>query len=146
LAFRDPISAQGKFFAAAGTAKISAIDVRDIAAAAVAALTEDGHEGKIYNLTGPEALSHGEMAEKLSQVLHRRVEYVNIPPAAMKEALLSFGFPLWQADGLLEDYAHYRRGEAATIASGVEDATGAPPRSFDSFAHDYASAFSRSPE
>jgi len=142
LVFREPIMTQGKFFAAAGTAKISAIDVRDIAAAAVAALTEDGHEGKTYDLTGPEALSHGEMAAKLSQVLQRQVEYVDVPPEAMKEALLRVGFPLWQADGLVEDYAHYRRGEAATIASGVEDATGAFPHSFDSFARDYAPAFS----
>ena len=142
LVFREPIMTQGKFFAAAGTAKISAIDVRDIAAAAVAALTEDGHEGKTYDLTGPEALSHSEMAAKLSQVLQRQVEYVDVPPAAMKEALLRVGFPLWQADGVVEDYAHYRRGEAATIASGVEDATGAPPRSFDSFIRDYAPAFS----
>jgi len=142
LVFREPIMTQGKFFAAAGTAKISAIDVRDIAAAAVAALTEDGHEGKTYDLTGPEALSHSEMAAKLSRVLQRQVEYVDVPPEAMKEALLRIGFPLWQADGLVEDYAHYRRGEAATIASGVEEATGAPPRSFDRFARDYAPAFS----
>jgi len=142
LTFREPIMAQGKFFAAAGTAQISAIDVRDIAAAAVAALTEDGHEGKAYDLTGPEALSHGEMAEKLSQALQRQVEYVDVPETTMKEALLSFGIPLWQADGIVEDYAHYRRGEASTIASGVQDATGTPPRSFDSFARDYAAAFS----
>ena len=143
LAFREPIMTQGKFFAAAGTAKISAIDVRDIAAAAVAALTEDGHEGKTYDLTGPEALSHSEMAAKLSQVLQRQVEYVDVPPEAMKDALLRVGIPLWQADGLVEDYAHYRRGEAATIASGVEDATGAPPGSFYSFIRDYAPAFSK---
>ena len=142
LVFREPIMTQGKFFAAAGTAKISAIDVRDIAAAAVAALTENGHEGKTYDLTGPEALSHSEMAAKLSQVLQRQVEYVDVPPEAMKEALLRVGMPLWQADGLVEDYAHYRRGEAATISSGVEDATGVPPRSFESFIRDYAPAFS----
>jgi len=142
LTFRESIMAQGKFFAAAGTAQISAIDVRDIAAAAVAALTEDGHEGKAYDLTGPEALSHGEMAEKLSQALQRQVEYVDVPETTMKEALLSFGIPLWQADGIVEDYAHYRRGEASTIASGVKDATGASPRSFDIFARDFAPAFS----
>jgi len=142
LVFREPIMTEGKFFAAAGTAKISAIDVRDIAAAAVAALIEDGHEGKTYDLTGPEALSHSEMAAKLSRVLQRQVEYVDVPPEAMKEALLRVGMPRWQADGLVEDYAHYRRGEAATIASGVEDATGVPPRSFESFIRDYAPAFS----
>ena len=142
LTFRESIMAQGKFFAAAGTAQISAIDVRDIAAAAVAALTEDRHEGKTYDLTGPEALSHGEMAEKLSQALQRQVEYVDVPETTMKEALLSFGIPLWQADGIVEDYAHYRRGEASTIASGVKYATGASPRSFDIFARDFAPAFS----
>ena len=52
LAFREPIARQGQFFAAIGEARISGVDVRDIAAVAAAALTEDGHEGKIYNLTG----------------------------------------------------------------------------------------------
>ena len=63
LAFRESILAQGKFFAAAGEAKISAVDVRDIAAVAVAALTGEGHAGRTYDLTGPEALTHTEMAE-----------------------------------------------------------------------------------
>src|SRR5215813_10307534 len=69
LAFREPIAKQGKFFAAIGESKITAVDVRDIAAVAAAALTEDSHEGKTYNLTGPEALTHREMADKLSDAL-----------------------------------------------------------------------------
>ena len=142
LAFRDPIITQGKFFGAAGDAKISAIDVRDIAAVAATALTTEGRAGETYNLTGPEALTHRAMAEKLSHALERQVEYIDMPPEGMKEALISFGMSQWQADGLIEDYAHYRRGEASTVASGVEDATGMPPRSFDSFARDYAPAFS----
>lgn len=141
LAFREPILAQGKFFAAAGEAKISAVDVRDIAAVAVAALTGEGHAGKTYDLTGPEALTHAEMAEKLSNALGRRIEFIDVPPEAMMESLLTIGLPRWQAEGLIEDYAHYRRGEASTIASGVQDATGTPPRSFDSFARDYALRF-----
>lgn len=67
LAFREAIIGQGKFFAAIGEAKISVIDVRDIGAAAAAALAEEGHQGRTYNLTGPQALSHGEMAESLSR-------------------------------------------------------------------------------
>ena len=82
------------------------------------------------------------MAERLSQALGRRVEFVDIPPDAMRQALIGFGFPTWQADGLIEDYAHYRRGEAAAVASGVQDATGQAPRSFAQFAHDYTPAFS----
>jgi uncharacterized protein YbjT (DUF2867 family) len=142
LAFREPIVKQGKFFAAAGDAKISAVDVRDIAAVAVVALTEDGHEGKTYDLTGPEALTHGEMAAKLSKAVGQDIQYVDVPEEAMMEALLNVGLPRWQVVGLNEDYAHYRRGEAPTIATGVQDATGVRPHSFDHFARDYAPAFS----
>src|SRR5262249_58936284 len=63
LVFREPIVAEGKFFAPAGDAKISVIDVRDIAAVAAAALTEPGHEGRTYDLTGPQALTHTQMAD-----------------------------------------------------------------------------------
>jgi uncharacterized protein YbjT (DUF2867 family) len=118
------------------------VDVRDIASAALAALVEKGHEGQIYNLTGPQALSHREMAEKLSRALGRRIDFVDVPPEAMQETLIKFGLPVWQADGLIEDYAHYSRGEAAEVTTGVQDATGRPPRSFDDFASDYAQAFS----
>jgi uncharacterized protein YbjT (DUF2867 family) len=142
LGFRASIVAEGRFFAAAGDARISAVDVRDIAAVAAAALTEPGHEGRTYDITGPEALTHAEMAERLSAALGRRVEFVDIPPDAMRQALIGFGFPTWQADGLIEDYAHYRRDEASAIASGVQDATGTAPRAFAEFARDYAPAFS----
>jgi len=142
LAFRETIIGQGRFFAAAGEAKISAVDVRDIAAVAAAALAEEGYEGKTYNITGPEALSHGEIGEKLSGVLGRRIDFVDVPPEAMRETFIGFGMPVWQADGLIELYAHYSRGEASEVATGVQDATGKPPRSFDDFARDYAHAFS----
>ena len=141
LGFKDTIVNQNKFYAAIGDARISAVDVRDIAAVAAAALTEDGHENKIYNLTGAEALSHKEMAEKLSKALDRQIQFVDVSPEAMREALIKAGFPDWQADGLIEDYAHYHRGEAAEITMGVLDATGNAPRSFDDFARDYAPVF-----
>jgi uncharacterized protein YbjT (DUF2867 family) len=143
LGFRESIVAEGRFFAAAGDARISAVDVRDIAAVAAAALTEPGHEGRTYDVTGPEALTHAEMADHLSEALGRRVEFVDVPPDAMRQALVGAGFDAWQADGLIEDYAHYRRGEASAVAPGVREATGEPPRSFADFARDYAAAFSK---
>lgn len=141
LAFRQPIMSQGKFFAAVGDTRVSAIDVRDIAAAA-AALTEEGHEGKTYDLTGCQVLSHGEMAKRLSGALGRRIEFVDVLPEAMRQALTGAGLPVWQADGLIEDHAHYSRGEAAEVTSSVQEVTGKPPRSFDDFAREYAHAFS----
>ena len=142
LAFRGSIVAEGKFYAAAGDAKISAVDVRDIAAVAAAVLTREGHEGRTYSITGPEALTHSQMATYLAEALGRPVEFVDVSPDAMRQALIGFGLPVWQADGLIEDYAHYRRGEASAVASGVQDVTGNPPRSFAEFARDYRPALS----
>ncbi len=116
--------------------------VGDIAAVAVAALTEVGHEEKIYNLTGSQSLTHTEMAEHFSVALDRQIMFVDVSPEAMRDSLLSIGLPVWQVDGLLEDYAHYRRQEAAAIAKGVQDAIAQEPRSFKDFAHDYAAMFS----
>lgn len=142
LSFRDSIVTQGRFFAPIGNARVSIVDIRDIASVAATALVEDRHRGKIYNLTGPEALTHQEMAQTLSAALHHPIEFIDIPPQAMHDTMLAVGFPAWQAEGLIEDYAHYARGEAADVTTAVYDATGKQPRSFERFAHDYAPAFS----
>ena len=142
LSFAPTIKAEGRFYATVGEAKVSTVDVRDNAAAAAAALTGEGHAGKTYTLTGPEALSHAEIAAKLSDALGRTVTFVDVPLEAMREALSHASMPAWQADGLIEDYAHYHRGEAAVVTSGVEDATGTAPRPFATFARDFAAALS----
>jgi len=108
---------------------------------AVAALTKAGHEGKTYDLTGPEALTHAQMAGQLSQALNRPVTFVDLPEEAFREGLRRFHMPDWQADGLIEDYAHYRRGEAAGISSAVKDVTGVAPHPFSVFAQDHKAAF-----
>lgn len=141
LNFRYTILSQGAFYASAGDARVSVVDVRDIAAIAAKTLAEPGHEGKAYDITGPEALTHAEMAEQLSRALGRPVRYVDVPPDAMRNALLGFGMPAWQADGLVEDYDHYRLGEAATVTTTVRDITGIVPTRFSQFAHDYAGRF-----
>lgn len=100
LNFRSTIATQSAFYAAASDGKVSAVDVRDIAEVAVAALTEAGHEGKTYELTGSQALTHTEMAEHLSRVLGRTIAFVDTSPEAMYDTLLNIGFPVWQAEGL----------------------------------------------
>ena len=142
LGFRDSIVGQNQFFAAIGDAKVSLVDVRDIAAVGAAALTESGHAGKIYTLTGPQALTHAELATELSTALDRTITFINVTPEAMRDALEQVGFPAWQADGLIEDYAHYSRHEASAITPDVETVTGLPPHSFAKFARDYVDAFS----
>jgi uncharacterized protein YbjT (DUF2867 family) len=142
LGFRSSIASEGRFYAPAGNARVSIVDVRDIAAVAAAALTQNGHEGKTYDITGPKALTHAEMASEFTTVLGKPVMFVDTPEAAMHAALLGFGFPEWQADGLVEDYAHYRRGEASGVSSSVQDVTGRLPSSFAAFSRDYTRAFS----
>ena len=141
LGFRQTIIHQDQFYGAVGDSKISLVDVRDIAEAAGEALTKSGHENKIYNLTGPEALSHYNLAEKLSSAVGREVRFVDVSSNVLREMLLSIGFPEWQAEGLVEDYAHYKAGEASEIASGVFESTGHDPRDFEGFANDYATYF-----
>ena len=100
------IASEGRFFAPAGEARVSVVDVRDIAAVAVAALTQSQHEGKTYDVTGPAALTHAGMAAQLSAALGRAVAFVDVPEREFREVLRSFHMPDWQADGLIEDYAH----------------------------------------
>ena len=61
----------------------------------------------------------------------------------MRDALRAFTLPEWQAEGLIEDYAHYRRGEASAVSPAVRDVTGAAPHSFSEFARDHRLAFSQ---
>lgn len=143
LGFKETICQKGVFFAAIGDAAISAVDVRDIANVAAVTLTQPDHDGKTYALTGPEALTHLQMAEKLSSALKQPVRFESVSPEAMRDALFAAGFPAWQVDGLIEDYAHYERGEASQVTSDVVNVTSQLPHSFDDFAHDYASKFLR---
>jgi uncharacterized protein YbjT (DUF2867 family) len=144
LAFSGSIVADNRFYAPIGEARVSAVDVRDIAAVAAAALTETGHERQTYTLTGPTALTHTEIAAALSTALGRAITFVDVSPDAFARSLEG-NLPPWQIAGLLEDYAHYGRGEAATITPIIEQVTGEPPTDLARFAHDYAPRFATHP-
>jgi uncharacterized protein YbjT (DUF2867 family) len=122
---------------------VSIVDARDIATMAVLALTEPGHEGKTYEITGPEALTHSDMAEILSEETGTNVKYVEISPDSMRHVLLDLGMSVWQADGVLEDYETYRRGEGSRITTTMEDVTGIYPMMFEEFTRDYIEDFRR---
>jgi uncharacterized protein YbjT (DUF2867 family) len=141
LAFRSMIARDGHFVAPIGDARVSAVDVRDIAVVAAVALTERGHEGKTYTITGPAAVTHTEMAGAIAEASGRHVAFVDVPPHAFAGALSAAGVPPWQVDGLTEDYAHYARGEAEGISPHVREVTGEDPRDVRTFAKDYARVF-----
>lgn len=140
-AFEPYIKYEGKFFGSLGDAQVSAVDTRDIAAVAAATLTAPGHQNKVYNITGPQAITHGEMADTLSRVLGKQIVYVDLSSEQMQGALTVAGFPTWQIGGLIEDYAHYSKGEAAGVFSTVKDITGHDPICFEQFVQDYRTFF-----
>jgi uncharacterized protein YbjT (DUF2867 family) len=129
------IDADGRFLLNAGTARISMVDARDVAAVAAVALTEPGHEGRIYELTGPEALSYSEVARRLTRAIGWPTTYVDAPDDAMRERLLARLGDEWMANAGIELFQEYRRsgafGYAAAITETVERLTGSAPRTLD---------------
>jgi len=133
------VRGQNVFYGSAEDGKVSQVDLRDIGGVAVRVLTEDGHTGKTYTLTGPAALSNSEVAAILSSVLGREIRYVNLPPNEMKQALLGVGVPEWNANGIIDLEALYREGAASTVSPDIERVLGRMPIAYEQFARDYAS-------
>jgi uncharacterized protein YbjT (DUF2867 family) len=129
------IDASGTFYADAGDARISMVDARDVAAVAAVALTEPGHAGAHYDVTGPEALSYSDVAAKLTGALGRPISYLSAPDSAVRQALLGAGPSQWFADALVGLYQDYRRsgtgGYAAQVTDTIQRLTGRPARSLD---------------
>jgi uncharacterized protein YbjT (DUF2867 family) len=141
LAFAAPIARQGMIFQPAGDAKISFVDVRDIAAVAVAALTETGHEGRTYEITGPEALSYFDVARIFADALGKTVIYVPTSPEDAHNALAASGVEEWRIQAILELYADYREGHGETVTNVVSEVARKQPFSYREFVRDHMSAF-----
>jgi uncharacterized protein YbjT (DUF2867 family) len=107
------IRTQGAFYQAMGDAKVSYLDVSDIAVVAVKALQGGTHSGKTYELNGPEAISNEELAKRISKVSGRSVNFVDIPESAQRDAMLGLGMPEWQVTALLELQQYYKQGGGA---------------------------------
>ena len=122
-------------------ARIASIHIGDIAEVAAGVLTTPGHEGKTYPLTGPEALSMDEVAEKLSAVTGKTIRYVNVDPEEAKQAQLARGLPPYLVDGLVELFAERRKGKESEVWQTIETVFGWRPTSFDEFARQNAAIF-----
>lgn len=128
------IRAQGAFYVAMRDAKISLIDVRDIATVAAKVLTQPAaHAGKTYELNGPEAFSNAEIAAKISRLARRPVQYVDIPEAAQRKAMLDAGMPEWQVSALLELQEYYVSGKCAEVTDVLQRLLARAPRTLDEF-------------
>jgi len=135
------IVAKGALFLPMEDAKIASIDIGDIAEVAATVLTSSGHEGKIYLLTGPEALSMAEVAEKLSIATGKPIQYINVAPEEAKSANLAVGMPPYLVDALFELFAERRKGKEAHVSAVIPTIFGWQATSFDEFAARNAAIF-----
>ena len=141
--FQGPtIKSNNTFYLPAQDAKVSIVDVRDIAAVAVQALVDgDKHYNKTYLITGPEALSYHQAAEILSNATGKKIDYVNISDEEARGAMKKTGLDDWLINTILELNRYFRKGYASQVSSSVEEVTRRKPTTFTQFATDYADAF-----
>jgi uncharacterized protein YbjT (DUF2867 family) len=135
------ILAQGAFFLPLKDAKLVPVDVADIAKAACLLLTTPGHEGKIYAMSGPEALSMEEIAEQISLAVGTTVRYVSISREERRQALLAAGVPSFFVDALDIQAGERLKGAEAIVHSETHRALGISATTFAEFARRNAGAF-----
>ena len=131
----------GSLFAPANGARVAMIDPRDIAAVAAVALAVDTHDGKACTLTGPEAITFERVAEELSTVAGRRVEFVDVPDEAARQGMIEQGMPEFVAGEIAKVFGFLRRGDQDRTTDTVRTLTGREPRSVARFARDHAGLF-----
>ncbi|TMB23138.1 MAG: hypothetical protein E6J65_14050, partial [Deltaproteobacteria bacterium] len=142
LSQADNIINQGVVYSSSGDGRIPFVDTRDIAAVAAVTLTEPGHTGKKYVITGGEALSYRQATDILGEAIGRPLRFIDEPVDEARARLTRAGQPAWLVDSLLAIAAYQRAGgPTETITSVIADLTGKPPRTFAAFARDHAAAF-----
>ncbi len=117
------------------------IDVRDIAEVAVKALTERGHSGNIYVLTGPQALTYFDVARLLSDAIGKPVVYEALTENKAVRELIENGLPEPVARTRVEVHRSFSSGAFAEVTGNIQTLLHRAPRSFAEFARDYASIF-----
>ncbi len=135
------IMPRGGLFFPVGNGKEAPIDPRDIAAVAVKALTTPGHEGKIYELTGPEILSFSEMVQVIATVTGKPLKFVDMPEATFRQEMLAAGAPPPVVESLLCYFTEgIKAGETNRLTPTVAELLGRPARTIEQWAQDHIAA------
>jgi uncharacterized protein YbjT (DUF2867 family) len=144
LVWADQVRRDGTLAMPANGARVAMIDPRDIAAVAAVALTEEGHEGQTYTVTGPTAITFEHVAKELSAVAGRPVQYIDLPDGTAGPALVELGYPEFAVPQIVTLFGILRRGDQGKPSGIVRDLTGRTPRSIAQFARDHAGRFQAS--
>jgi uncharacterized protein YbjT (DUF2867 family) len=141
LQWANTIKTQGAVYYPGGQGKVAPIDPRDIAAVAALALTQPGHEGQIYQLTGSELLTIGEQVDIIARTLDKPLRYVDVPLSAAREGMLQSGMDATLVDAILELMAVVRDGRVADRNDTAERLLGRPTRNFSQWCQEHINAF-----
>ena len=134
----ETIKNSNQFFLPLKDVKQSVVDIRDVAAVAVAALIDTGHAGKTYLLSGPQSLSFAEQAKILSDAAGKDIQYIHVPKEAAEEAMSSSGMDPWLAAHLAEIMDWFTQGSYDYVTDDIEQVLGRPARTFAAFAKEFA--------
>jgi uncharacterized protein YbjT (DUF2867 family) len=129
---------QGEVVLPVGDVAEPFVDAEDIADVAVAALTEDGHTGRLYELTGPRLLTFEEAVGEIAAATGRHITFSSIPAQEYRVALEEAQLPpdlIWLIDYL---FSTVLDGRNASLAYGVQEALNRPPRDFADYARQTA--------
>ena len=129
----QPIVREATIYQPHDDAQVSLLDIRDVSAVAAKVLTKPGHQGRTYEITGPEALNFEQIAEKLSTHLGKPITYSRISDAIAWQTMISGGLDPQVAHNYLTLFQFHRRGGAARLTGFVEIITGRPPLTLDAF-------------
>ena len=135
-----PLVLSGEITLPAGHVPEPFVDAEDIADVAVAALTEAGHNGEVYEVTGPRLMTFDDVASELSRATGRKISFVRVPSAVFLQGFRRAGAPeemIWLLDYL---FSTILDGRNAQICDGVERALGRPPKDFSDFANEVAAS------
>jgi uncharacterized protein YbjT (DUF2867 family) len=135
------IREQNKILLPAGDAKVSFIDARDISAVAAKLITSDEFSNRDFDLTGPEAVDHAQVASAISRATSKSVTYQEIEPEALKQGLLAAGLPLDYSEFLLMIMGALKAGFAEKKTDNVLKITGRNPRTLAAYASDFKQAW-----
>ena len=135
------IRATGALHLAAGDAKVSFIDVRDIAAVAAAAFTQTGHENKAYTLTGGESLDHHQAMSIVSQAAGKTIRYVPLSEEEASKILTAIGWPAVNIERMMMMFRMVRLGHCAPVSPDVENVLGRAPITFQQYAKENAASW-----
>jgi uncharacterized protein YbjT (DUF2867 family) len=141
MAYASTVARTGMLFAPAGTAAISFVDPRDVSAVAAETLIGDGHEGRTYTLTGPEAVTFAHIAEAMTAATGRPVSHVDVSDDDARRAMIADGLPPMVADAIVAIFVSQRAGSMADTTDTVRRILGREPRTVEDFTREYADAF-----